>query len=262
MKRLLCVALVLCLALPWGGVFAAEGEEQEFVPVEHLLWDIPFGIGMEEYKALVRERVGGELVEEERHRPRNSYVTFSSPSGDIRIWDYPVTLEAAFSGGERLSCIYADLLKDESTVPPEELDRFMAEAKQLLLDLLEKAEQDFGQADGGIVVMITDDPGSQVPNKIYSLPTKDGVLDKPVLEEICSEDVSFSLLLYYNTVEVIIRLRKSEIWTGNFDVSFEAYVSYSPIDLFAQMPSQDGEWVRRDEPKRQDEFVEEEGGHG
>ena len=61
MKRLLCVALVLCLVLPWGGVFAEEGEGQERVPVEHLLWGIPFGIGVEECIALVLERTGVEL---------------------------------------------------------------------------------------------------------------------------------------------------------------------------------------------------------
>ena len=92
MKRLLSAVLVLLV----GVVPMAAVANQERVPVEHLLWDIPFGIGVEECLELVRERAGVELgpAYSFRSRERDTYRAEADVDQGMIFFNYPASLVA------------------------------------------------------------------------------------------------------------------------------------------------------------------------
>ena len=192
MKRLLSAVLVLLV----GVVPVAAVATQERVPVEHLLWDIPFGIGREECMALIRELVGVELVENETEW---GSVYFSSPGRELRICDCAVELLAEFDDDETLKAISVEGICD---VPQDEWKEFAAKYLQFTLGLVEKAEQNYGEALGGIVSI---DYGAQK----YSLPILHGVPSKSTLSDVFEEDIDFFTVHYlYDGASVFVALSR------------------------------------------------------
>jgi len=200
MKRLLCVVLVVCLALPWGGAFAAEGGDEEWVSAESLLLDVPLGISVEECIALVLELAGIALVvEDERWW---SSVDFTSPNRELRLCGEWTSLGANFDEGGMLRSLDAEgavfVYQEEAE---EEWREFTAKHLQNLLLMLDKAEQNFGEVTLGSISIDRSHPGERpwsVDNaKSYTLPMIEGKPDKSMLSDLFEESFAFLHVWHY-----------------------------------------------------------------
>ena len=223
MKRLLSVVLVLLV----GVVPVAALASQERVPVEHLLLDVPFGISKEECITLILERAGVELiVDEEEWAPS---VYFSSPSCELRICDYPMELWVDF----RDDGAYRDLSTEGHIyVSPKELEEgweaLAAKHLQIALAMFEKAEQNFGEAVGGIVKIERSGLEEKVPDgKEYSLPLIDGMPDTDMLSEIFAEDFEFLWVRFYFPHGVAFSVTLSQ-FKGLPGSIFNLYITVGP----------------------------------
>ena len=216
MKRLLCVALVLCLALSWGGVFAAGGEGQERVLVEHLLWDIPFGISMEECIALVKERAGVEL---DYWYSDSLYVLYDDVEEQgATFLGYPVNLFANFNEADDellfFSMHFDTMGKWQVSFPGDEDEAIIEESFQryfhALMEVYREIGNLLGTPTGGRLLRVNhglkDGKGYTYT---FSYPMQNGVLDEALAKEFFAEredGLLHLLVTFYDNVSVQMEL--------------------------------------------------------
>jgi len=218
LKRLLCLVLVL-LVLPWGGVVAEEGGAKKAVSVENWLLDIPLGINLEECRELIKEHSGLELIEGRRY----SMFYFSSPNDELRMGDYPVELEVEFYDDDS-EMLWALIVRFECYVPQEKWEEFAEKRLHSMLKMIEGAEQNYGEALGGIIGVESDNPQNGGNYTLYILPIADGMLDEALLSNVHAESGSFGFLVYYDGAYIDMGLARYEEGNGEFFAKFDVFV--------------------------------------
>jgi len=223
MKRLLSVVLVLLV----GIVPVAAVANQERMPVEHLLWDIPFGIGVEEYVTQVKEQLVLELDVE--LDVEFNELKFTSPNDELRLCDYPVTLYAAFNADGALEYLEVEGF---SSIPQEDWEAFTSRFLQSILEMLEKAERNYGEALGGIVEIERGAPEEWFRDtERYSLPIIDGMPGKNALKDVFAEDaVFFRATYYYNGVRIGMALTKTKTREEYYRIGFGVSVRVESLE--------------------------------
>jgi len=231
LKRLLSLVLVL-LVLPWGGVFAQGGDEER-VPVEHLLWDIPFGITVDECRELMKELTGLELDEDlDEKAERAPLIFFFSPKDELRLVDHGVYLGADFDYDGTLQGMYAE---GSCRVPHEgceEWEDFAAKLLQTTLEMAGRAGQDYGEAFAGSV-NIYRSPYEEIQwgtGSSFALPILDGVPDEETLNDLFAEDIGYFIVAYYyDGVCFFVELSKRMKGDLGYDMGF--FVSVASMTL-------------------------------
>jgi len=207
MKRLLSVALVLLV----GIVPVAAVASQERVPVEHLLWDIPFGIGVEECIALVKERTGVELSYCASTIACDVYV--AEVEQGITFLNHPVELVAYFSILEKellwFDVEFYDWEKWCVSIPEGEDEVLLKEgflaAFREVMEIYHEIKELYGTPTGGSMLILE---GDILDHTIYaySFPMRNGVLDEVLVEEIFigldKDHTDGSLFTEYDNVSV------------------------------------------------------------
>ena len=186
MKRLLCVVLFF-LALPWSGVFAAEASEEKNVLVEHLLWDVPFGMRVKECLALIKERTGVELAYS--LVDTNIYAYNVSRDQTVTFMGYPANLFLTFSEVEEALLFFSVTIfgpdewnlpkpKEEGgELPREDVVRIFRE----VMDVYREMEKLCGPPMNDGVQVIERGFGLE---RSYPFPMQNGVLDEALVEEV------------------------------------------------------------------------------
>ena len=181
MKRLIAAVLSLLL----GAVPAAATAEEEYVPIERLMWDIPFGISVEEYEVLLKERTDIELTKNEIDP---SFISYRSPEYELGIYGHPASLLLDFGDDGKLCAIMAE---ETVPIPPKGWESFTAKLLQLTLEMINKAEQDYGEALGGTVSFDFD------MLEKYSLPIVNGEPDQNTINYMFTDDFQYFALHYF-----------------------------------------------------------------
>ena len=148
MRRLLVVLMVFFLILP---VWAAGDTEEECVVVEHLLWDIPFGIDEEEFRALMMERAGLEFSEmglEMRYAIHQIYCVAEDYE---TILGYPTRIEGLFDENQTFQQVYLSVVKMDENWYADSLHYPTADMLESTLEIMEKVTQEYGDITGGRV---------------------------------------------------------------------------------------------------------------
>ena len=215
MKRLLSAVLVLLV----GVVPVAAVANQERVPVEHLLWDIPFGIGVEECLALLKEQVGVELEYLIGTDTRDIYGAYAEQG--VTYMNYPVELRATFSVPEdrlldfevwisnREKWKFSILDDEDETLLDEGFVRAFREALEInraLGDL-------YGPPTGGWLHLNEEEGG---PSYSYSLPIRNGMLNEALLERVFTgfhqHETGGLVLISYDNVALDISTKTTRSW--------------------------------------------------
>jgi|GEM_PF-4487339 len=218
MKRLLCVVLVLCLALPWGGVFAEEEGEKGWVPIENLLWGIPLGIGLEECVVLVTKLVGVEL--EVTEILEGQLFSFHSPNKEQRMNGYLAKLLLDFGDDGKLRLKMAERY---GFTFEKDWEDFSMKFLYFTLEMIEKARNDHGVALGGFARIDS--------SQRYSMPVVDGVPDDNTLRDIFAVGFrSFSVTYFYDDVSIGVQAYRS-----SEGIDFLAAVSIASLESMHHM---------------------------
>ena len=227
MKKLLCVALVLLV----GVVPMVAVASQEREPVEHLLWDIPFGIGVEECLALMKERTGVELggvmdwsdVEYEV----DYLYSYRSDTGSVTLLDYLTTMYACFDEDETFQMVEVEFPRLDERVQQETLGEVVTMALQEALKIFEKAKGQYGEMTGGYAYVYEVDMAGKEEWYQYSFPITNGMPDEKTLYEILLEKKhkSVSLVVFYGNIIV-------DAWFNECDRENDEYRLTLDVSLF------------------------------
>ena len=253
MKRLLCVVLVLLV----GIVPMAAVANQERVPVEHLLWDIPFGIGVEECIALVKERAGVELTYRFGSDSRAIYCAYMEQG--MMFLGHPADLLATFDvSKDKLLCFEVVLMNGEKWNISKfigenaELDKAFVEEGFLrvfreAMEICRGLESLYGTPTGGTMVIST----GEGENHTYSFPVQNATLDVTLVEkafmEIDGNWASGTLFIWHDNVEVMISVSitqsRHEIGkrTGMW-LTYSAWGSFNEEEAYS-FEGEDGEYL-------------------
>jgi len=223
--------MVFFLILP---VWAAGDTEEERVVVEHLLWDIPFGIGVEECLALVKERTGLELVESFDFLWGDEY---SITEGRGFTWfGYPARLSAHFDPetggliGLRLGISFEESWRnfvpsdEDETLLTEKFERSFAE----VMEIYREVERSLGAPTGGVLWF------HSMLNEtvyLYAYPMQSGVLDEAFVIEFFSgleeDTATASLITNYGNVLVSVRTTYRRITSWGVQKPISIVVQYT-----------------------------------
>jgi len=251
MKRLLSVVLVLLV----GIVPMAAVANQERGPVEHLLWDIPFGIGVEECLALVKERTGVEFTDSDGS---DSYVIYSAYwEQGMTFLNYPADLKATFDVREdKLMSFDVVIMNGEkwnvSIFPGEDeaLDKALVEegfvrSFREVMEFCQEIGSLYGPSTGGR--MAIDTRGGE--SHTYSFPMRNGVLDAALVEKVFAEiDEDWAggaLYIWHDNVEVMVSVSSTRQWyktgkrTGIW-LTYSAWGSFNEEEAYS-FEGKDGE---------------------
>jgi|GEM_PF-2186630 len=231
MKRLLSVVLVLLVAIvPMAAVASQERE-----PVEHLLWDIPFGIGVEECLALVKERFGVEVPYSHDSERSVTYVAESEQG--VTLYGHPVEFWVKFVVPEdELRFLELWVFDDEwsfhttgnedGVLVPEGFTRAVREA----IGVNRELQNLYGAPTGGW--MLVGEKKEDMPRD-YFLPMRNGLLDEVLAEEILMRfgppEDGVVLCVFYDNVKVWISAHTTRIWQDEVIISIFMHLKYSAM---------------------------------
>jgi len=258
MKRLLCVALVLLV----GVVPMAAVANQECVPVEHLLWDIPFGIGVEECIALVKEKTGVVLTYEYTDNPINasypSDVYTAKVERGITFSGHPVELYALFHGTEGglldFGLVFYDWEKWDVSLPEGEDGALQNEdfvtVFHEVMDIYHEIGDLYGTPTGGGMLISEKLFG---PTRSYSFPMRNGVLDEALVQEIFTGFVEYcasvTLFVHYDNVQIYVSVISLRSWetqrTYSISLLFGTMEEFNREDAYS-FEGRDGEYSYRE----------------
>ncbi len=201
MKRLTTAILALCIIF---FVSCASAEDKLFS-----FLDIPFGISMEECKAILTEKAKTLFPEGtgDHVKIRKAYMYLGNGMEDPFLFHgYPSYAEFHFSSeGESLEEINVILDVEPGIIPEEPSERraFFRARAEVFIAVQEELERMFGAPDTGELSAGDKVTARSSDMKKYRYPVIDGKLDENVLYEAYSQHNYVFTLTIHGNVEVM-----------------------------------------------------------
>jgi len=235
MLKLLSAVLALLLAI----MPAAAVANQEREAVEHLLWEIPFGISLEECRELVREWAGVELTKTFNTGWGDEYCAYEDQG--FTWFDCPASLTAHFDDEKgELTGFSIVILYEERW--PNNIPSGVGEVRSkedpiqsfsMTWEIYRKAGHLFGTPTGGTLSLAS---LREETAYYYSYPMQSGVLDEAYVEEFFSDVDNHSaafMFTWYDNVRIAIAAgcTRVESWGTRKPLSISVqYVAKEIVD--------------------------------
>ena len=168
-KYFVLVVLVLSFSMIYFS--SSIGEDQL-----HLFFDIPFGIGTDECRQLIREKHGFILDEELSYEDGEQKLYNITDPDTVDLLGLPFTVTLSFQEDQLVSVnIYSTL-----GTASDEIDAFLSDSLDHFFSFLELVEQSYGAPTDGKIYVID----REYNRDYYDYPIREGIRDNDMLRKL------------------------------------------------------------------------------